>query len=114
MSASDNKQLMQNIFSELAKGNGQPFVDALANDIQWTWMGTVKWSKTFNGKDAVLNELLNPGTAMLTAPFFKYFAQRFIAEDDYVVVEAAAQTPFVMADHTTTGIVGYVVWPKAN
>ena len=88
MSASDNKQLMQDIFSELAKGNGQPFVDALANDIQWTWMGTVKWSKTFNGKDAVLNELLNPGTAMLTAPFFKYFAQRFIAENDYVVVEA--------------------------
>jgi len=88
MSASDNKQLMQDIFSELAKGNGQPFVDALANDIQWTWMGTVKWSKTFNGKDAVLNELLNPGTAMLTAPFFTYFAQRFIAEDDYVVVEA--------------------------
>ena len=41
MSASDNKQLMQDIFSELAKGNGQPFVDALANDIQWTWMGTV-------------------------------------------------------------------------
>ena len=114
MTASDNKQLMQDIFSELAKGNGQPFVDALANDIQWTWMGTVMWSKTFNGKESVLNELLNPGTAMLTAPFFKYFAQRFIAEDDYVVVESRGETPFVTADHTITDTAGYVVWPKAN
>jgi uncharacterized protein len=91
MSASENKQLMQDIFSELSKGNGQAFVESLADDIQWTWMGTVKWSKTFNGKEAVINELLNPGTSMLTAPFFKYFAQRFIAEGDYVVVESRGE-----------------------
>ena len=91
MSASENKQLMQDIFSELSKGNGQAFVEALADDIQWTWMGTVKWSKTFNGKEAVINELLNPGTSVLTAPFFKYFAQRFIAEGDYVVVESRGE-----------------------
>jgi hypothetical protein len=35
MSAIDNKQLMQAIFSELSKGNGKPFVEALASDIQW-------------------------------------------------------------------------------
>ena len=91
MSASENKQLMQDIFSELSTGNGQAFVEALADDIQWTWMGTVKWSKTFNGKEAVINELLNPGTSVLTAPFFTYFAQRFIAEGDYVVVESRGE-----------------------
>ena len=58
MSAIDNKQLMRAIFSELSKGNGKPFVEALADDIQWTWMGTVNWSKTFNGKESVVNELL--------------------------------------------------------
>ena len=91
MSAIDNKQLMRAIFSELSKGNGKPFVEALADDIQWTWMGTVNWSKTFNGKESVINELLNPGTSMLTSPFFKYFAHRFIAEGDYVVVESRGQ-----------------------
>ena len=91
MSAIDNKQLMEHIFAELSKGNGQPFVDALAEDIQWTWMGTLKWSKTFNGKESVINELLNPGTSMLTAPFFKYFAECFIAEGDYVVVESRGE-----------------------
>ena len=91
MSAIDNKQLMRAIFSELSKGNGKPFVEALADDIQWTWMGTVNWSKTFNGKESVINELLGPGTSMLTAPFFKYFAHRFIAEGDYVVVESRGQ-----------------------
>jgi ketosteroid isomerase-like protein len=91
VSAIDNKQLMKHIFAELSKGNGQPFIDALADDIQWTWMGTVKWSKTFNGKESVINELLDPGTSMLTAPFFTYFAERFIAEGDYVVVESRGE-----------------------
>jgi ketosteroid isomerase-like protein len=88
MSAYENKQLMQDIFSELSKGNGKPFVDAMADDIHWTWMGTVNWSKTFMGKKSVINELLDPGTSLLTEPFFKYFAHRFIAEGDYVVVES--------------------------
>ncbi|SFD42899.1 hypothetical protein SAMN05216167_10512 [Spirosoma endophyticum] len=30
MSAVENKQLLEKIFSELAKGNDQPFLDAMA------------------------------------------------------------------------------------
>jgi hypothetical protein len=77
-------------------------------------MGTVNWSKTFNGKESVINELLDPGTSMLTAPFFKYFAHRFIAEGDYVVVESRGQTPSVKADHTIISTVGCAVSPKAS
>jgi hypothetical protein len=32
MNAIDNKGLMQNIFSELAEGNLEPFVEAMADD----------------------------------------------------------------------------------
>jgi hypothetical protein len=35
MSAIENKQLMQQVFAELAKGNGKPFVDAMADDFRW-------------------------------------------------------------------------------
>ena len=86
MSAADNKQLMQNIFSELAKGNGKPFVEAMADDFCWTVTGSTKWSGTYRGKQAVLTELLNPLTSLF-ADQYTNTAHRFIAEDDYVVVE---------------------------
>jgi hypothetical protein len=86
MGAAENKQLMQNIFSELSKGNGKPFVESLAEDICWTIIGSTKWSGTYRGKQAVLNELLKPLFARF-ADQYTNTAHRFIAEDDYVVVE---------------------------
>jgi ketosteroid isomerase-like protein len=86
MSAAENKQLMQNIFSELAKGDGRPFVEAMADDFCWTVTGSTKWSRTYRGKQAVLDELLRPLTSQF-ADQYTNTAHRFIAEDDYVVVE---------------------------
>ena len=86
MSAAENKQLMQNIFSELSKGNGKPFVESLADDFCWTIIGSTKWSRTYRGKQAVLTELLRPLFAQF-ADQYTNTAHRFIAEDDYVVVE---------------------------
>ncbi len=40
MSAAENKQLMQQVFAELAKENGKPFVDLMADDFRWTITGT--------------------------------------------------------------------------
>jgi ketosteroid isomerase-like protein len=86
VSAAENKQLIQNIFSELSKGNGKSFVESLADDICWTIIGSTKWSGTYRGKQAVLNELLKPLFAQF-ADQYTNTAHRFIAEDDYVVVE---------------------------
>lgn len=89
-SATDNKQLMQDIFSELSKGNFKPLFDVMAEDMQWTWMGTMQWSKTFKGKESVVNELFGAVKTTLTEPY-KDVAHRFIAEGDYVVVEHSGQ-----------------------
>lgn len=86
MSAGENKQLMQRIFAELAKGNSKPFLDSLADDVRWTIIGTTAWSRTYEGKQAVLNELLRPLFSQF-ADQYTNTAQRFIAEDDFVVVE---------------------------
>jgi len=86
MSTTENKQLMQHIFSELAKGDGKPFVESLADDFCWTVTGTTEWSKTYQGKQAVLPELLQPLFSQFENQYTNT-AQRFIAEDDYVVVE---------------------------
>jgi ketosteroid isomerase-like protein len=86
MSAAENKQLMQNICAELAKGNGQSFVESMGDEFCWTVTGTTKWSKTYEGKEAVLTELIRPLFAQF-ADQYTNTAHRFIAEDDYVVVE---------------------------
>ena len=86
MSAAQNKQLMQEIFSELSKGNTEPFRDAMADDFHWTIIGSTEWSGTYRGKHAVLTELM--------APLFAQFAERYtntadrlIAEGEHVVVQ---------------------------
>jgi ketosteroid isomerase-like protein len=87
MGASENKQLMQQVFAELSKGNSKPFVDSMADDFRWTVTGTTKWSKTYEGKQAVLTELFGTLRSRI-GDKIRTTAHRFIAEADYVVVEA--------------------------
>jgi hypothetical protein len=86
MSTVENKRLMQDIFVELAKGNGKLFVNAMADDFCWVMTGTTSWSGTYRGKQAVRKEVLDPLFARFAGPYTNT-AQRFIAEGDYVVVE---------------------------
>ncbi len=86
MSNPTNKQRMQDIFSEMKKGNLAPLIDAMAGDIEWSWMGTENWSHTFKGKESVVNELLAAVQATLTEPF-DVVPHRFIADGDFVVIE---------------------------
>jgi uncharacterized protein len=90
MAAAENKQLMQYIYSALAKGDSKPFVEALAEDVRWTMMGTTKWSRTYHGKQAVLADLLAPLRAQF-AGRYTASASRFIAEGDLVVAEVRGQ-----------------------
>ncbi|MEQ1517577.1 MAG: nuclear transport factor 2 family protein [Usitatibacteraceae bacterium] len=86
MSATENKRHLQNVFNEMAKGNTAPFLNCLAEDICWRFMGSTKWTKTYRGKKSVLQDLLAP----LAAQFASQYTStplRLIAEDDYVVAE---------------------------
>jgi ketosteroid isomerase-like protein len=87
MSELTNKQIIQNIFGELAKGNSKLFVETMADDFRWILPGTNQWSRTFDGKNAVLTELFGMLSSTLTGPVITT-AQRIIADGDYVVVEA--------------------------
>jgi ketosteroid isomerase-like protein len=87
MTATDNKKLMEEIFAGLASRNGDLFIERMADDVSWICIGTNKWSGTFAGKEAVLRDLLGPLRVRL-AERSRTVAHRFIAEGDYVVVEA--------------------------
>ncbi|QHT71792.1 nuclear transport factor 2 family protein [Rhodocytophaga rosea] len=90
MSVIENKHLMQEIFSELSRGNDQPFIEAMAEDMQWIWMGSGQWSKVFDGKKVIVDQLWSAVRTTLVPPY-KAIAHRFIADEDYVVVEASGQ-----------------------
>jgi ketosteroid isomerase-like protein len=84
---SENKRLVEHIFAELAKGNGRPFADTMADDFTWTIKGRTAWSRTYRGKAAVRSELLDPLFAQF-ADQYTNTARRIIADGDHVVVEA--------------------------
>jgi ketosteroid isomerase-like protein len=87
MHTTANKQLVQDIFAELARSNSRPFVDAMAEDFRWIISGATAWSRTYEGKRAVVKELFGVLRATLEGKITT-IAHRFVAEGDTVVVEA--------------------------
>jgi ketosteroid isomerase-like protein len=92
MSAAANKKLMQEIFGVAA--NRDPavrdralFIASLADDAKWTVTGQYSWSRTFTGKQSILNDLHGHVRSLLVERA-RTIAHRFIADGDHVVVEA--------------------------
>jgi ketosteroid isomerase-like protein len=87
MNAAENKQLMRDAFDQLAEGNGEQFMDRLGEDVRWTIIGTTAWSRTYEGKRAVRDELMRPLFAQF-ADRYTNRATRIVADGDVVVIES--------------------------
>ena len=87
MNTTDNRQLLQRIFAAMAQGDSRLFVESMAEDFRWTVTGTTQWSRTYEGKQAVLTELLGALRARI-AGRVRTHADRIIADGEHVVVEA--------------------------
>jgi len=87
MDTASNRQLVQDIFAELALGNSRPLVESMADDFCWTVTGSNRWSGMYKGKQAVLEGIMAQLRSRIEGRI-KIIAHRFIAEGDIVVVEA--------------------------
>ena len=87
MSASDNKKLVKQIYTDAANRSGTTFIDNVADDVRWVVTGQYSWSGTFTGRDAVVNDLHGHVRSVLAEPA-RTVAFNFVAEGDFVVVEA--------------------------
>src|SRR5262245_38851421 len=85
-----NRELITGIFAELAKGNVQPYRDALSDNVVWQNPGQSIWSRTWKGKSAVLDELLASVREQLVERV-RLTVKRILADEDTVVVEASGQ-----------------------
>jgi ketosteroid isomerase-like protein len=83
-----NKQLLQGIYAEISRGNLQPLLDSMADDIEWTIIGSTALSGTSRGKQEVIDKLLKPIRARLADGPIVFQPDRFIAEGEYVVMQA--------------------------
>jgi hypothetical protein len=88
--AADNKRLVEDVFAELADGNGQPFMDLLGDDIRWTVTGSGEWSRTYEGKRVVVEELMRPLFSQFSDTY-RNSASLILADGDHVVVECQGQ-----------------------
>jgi ketosteroid isomerase-like protein len=83
---SDNEQCVRTFMDAMARADLEPFFDAMADDVSWRWMGVQKWSKTFEGKRSVVDELFS-GAGEALNDSFGVQVHQIIAEGDHVVVE---------------------------
>jgi uncharacterized protein len=86
IAASENRQRLEAAFERLAEGDGREFIALMADDFSWTIKGTTAWSRRYDGKTAVLEELLGPLMAQFTGRY-RNTAERMVAEGDFVVVQ---------------------------
>jgi uncharacterized protein len=87
MTSIENKKLVQHIFAELANSNPRPLLDGMTDDFRFVIIGSTKWSRAYEGKQVVLDELFAPLMAAIDGRL-NSTAFRFIADGEFVVVEA--------------------------
>lgn len=82
-----NKALMKEIFERLSEGDGSLFYAHLAPHATMTITGEHSWSQVIVGKERIANDLFGYVRSRL-AGRIKTRAFRFLADDEWVVVEA--------------------------
>lgn len=65
MGAEENRRAVETAFAELTRGNAQPLLDALAEDVQFTLVGATRFSGVCRGRDEFVRRVLEPLGAAL-------------------------------------------------
>ena len=97
MTAVENKAFVRELFDARAQRNPAPFIAAMADDFVWRIKGSTPWSGEYVGKAAVLERLVKPLYAQLTAPT-SLALERILADEDYVVVECKGDATTVSGE----------------
>ena len=82
----DHKSRVQEAMSAMSQGRTGPLFDLMAEDVTWRWMGVSQWTRTFQGKQMVVDKLFG-GVAEDISPSFSVEVHHIHADGDHVVVE---------------------------
>ena len=87
MSATSNEAVVRHLYTEVTNGNPGPLIEHLAQDIEWTIIGSTPLSGVYRGRDEVVSKLFGGLRARLTGPV-QFRFDRFISDGERVVMEA--------------------------
>lgn len=79
-----NKRIVEAFYRAGDSGDMEACLDMLADDVRWTNIGSTRFSGTYVGKRALVEQLLGPLFAKLKAGISSVI-ENMIAEQDYVV-----------------------------
>lgn len=82
-SAARNKAIVEASLKAWADGTGSPY-DLLADDATWTIVGRSAASKTYQGRETFMREVIRPFNARMSAPL-KPEIRRIYTDDDTVI-----------------------------
>ena len=88
MSIAENKQVVLDFYEAGAKGDMDACLALLADDITWTNIGSTKFSGTYVGKQALLDDLLGPLFSQLKTGFSSQI-ERLTGEGEIVVAQTS-------------------------
>jgi hypothetical protein len=86
MGIAANKQVVLDFYAAGARGDMDTCLGLLADDVRWTNIGSTRFSGTYEGKAALLEELLGPLFGQLKAGISSEIV-RLTAENDIVVAQ---------------------------
>ena len=86
MGIEENKQIVLDFYAAGARGDMDTCFALLADDIEWTNIGSTRFSGTFSGKQALMEQLLGPLFGQLKAGIASDIIQ-LTAEGDVVVAQ---------------------------
>ena len=83
-----NKQVVRDFYETANRGDMDACLGLLAEDLVWTNIGSTRFSGTYSGKQAVLEELIGPLFGQLRAGISSRI-DRLVSEGDVVVAETS-------------------------
>jgi len=70
----------------MSQGRLAPLLSLMAEDVIWRWMGAGQWSRSFEGKQAIIDTLFDGATDDL-APASRIEVAHLFSDGNHVVVE---------------------------
>ena len=86
MSTESNKQVVREAYGAISSGDVEGFMNRLADDVEWYFIGSHRFAGTLKGKEDIMNKLFEPLGEALTSTI-QLEIKQLIAEGDKVVSE---------------------------
>ncbi|MFL6779599.1 MAG: nuclear transport factor 2 family protein [Sphingomicrobium sp.] len=90
MPTDTNKRLVRTAFEALGQADMRPFYDLMSDDFAWIIEGQSRFSRSYEGKEAVKRDLLAPLFEAFATPY-RFTIDEIIAEADRVVVRGRGE-----------------------